>query len=79
MHQVFLEQLRRRLEQWDLQQKVGDVFLDVVSNILFINYFKTYFIQVITVDLNHYVVVIQFTHVNRQSNLCMANIFFYKM
>lgn len=72
MHQVFLEQLRRRLEQWDLQQKVGDVFLDVVSNILFINYFKTYFIQVITVDLNHYVVVIQFTHVNRQSNLCMA-------
>lgn len=31
VHQVFLEQLRRRLEQWDLQQKVGDVFLDVVS------------------------------------------------
>lgn len=30
VHQVFLEQLRRRLEQWDLQQKVGDVFLDVV-------------------------------------------------
>lgn len=30
VHQVFLEQLRRRLEQWDLQQKVGDIFLDVV-------------------------------------------------
>ncbi|GBP22090.1 Rho guanine nucleotide exchange factor 17 [Eumeta japonica] len=29
IHQVFLEHLRRRLEQWDLQQKVGDVFLDV--------------------------------------------------
>lgn len=34
VHQVFLEQLRRRLEQWDLQQKIGDVFLDVVSFIL---------------------------------------------
>ncbi|KAF9813936.1 hypothetical protein SFRURICE_008091, partial [Spodoptera frugiperda] len=31
VHQVFLEQLRRRLEQWDLQQKVGDVFLDVFT------------------------------------------------
>ncbi|XP_059046905.1 rho guanine nucleotide exchange factor 17-like [Achroia grisella] len=31
VHQVFLEQLRCRLEQWDLQQKVGDVFLEVFS------------------------------------------------
>lgn len=31
VHQEFLEKLRRRLEQWDIQQKVGDVFLDVVS------------------------------------------------
>ncbi|CAH2235682.1 jg18052 [Pararge aegeria aegeria] len=31
VHQVFLEQLRRRLEQWDLQQKIGDVFLDVFT------------------------------------------------
>ncbi|XP_012550335.2 rho guanine nucleotide exchange factor 17 isoform X1 [Bombyx mori] len=31
VHQVFLEQLRRRLEQWDLQQKVGDVFLEVFT------------------------------------------------
>ncbi|CAH2095169.1 unnamed protein product [Euphydryas editha] len=31
VHQVFLEQLRRRLEQWDLQQKVGDIFLDVFT------------------------------------------------
>lgn len=31
VHQEFLEQLRRRLEQWDLQQKVGDVFLDVFT------------------------------------------------
>ncbi|XP_022113896.2 rho guanine nucleotide exchange factor 17 isoform X2 [Pieris rapae] len=31
VHQEFLEKLRRRLEQWDLQQKVGDVFLDVFT------------------------------------------------
>ncbi|KAI5644836.1 rhoGEF domain-containing protein [Phthorimaea operculella] len=31
VHQVFLEQLRRRLETWDLQQKVGDVFLEVFT------------------------------------------------
>ncbi|XP_032522674.2 rho guanine nucleotide exchange factor 17 isoform X4 [Danaus plexippus] len=31
VHQVFLEQLRLRLEQWDLQQKVGDVFLEVFT------------------------------------------------
>ncbi|XP_063622647.1 rho guanine nucleotide exchange factor 17 isoform X2 [Cydia splendana] len=31
VHQVFLEQLRRRLETWDLQQKIGDVFLEVFT------------------------------------------------
>ncbi|RVE47028.1 hypothetical protein evm_008310 [Chilo suppressalis] len=31
LHQAFLEQLRRRLEHWDLQQKVGDVFLEVFT------------------------------------------------
>jgi hypothetical protein len=31
---VFLEELRKRLEHWDIKQKVGDVFLDVVSKIL---------------------------------------------
>jgi hypothetical protein len=30
-HEVFLEELRKRLEHWDIKQKVGDVFLDVVS------------------------------------------------
>ncbi|CAG4987568.1 unnamed protein product [Colias eurytheme] len=31
VHQEFLEKLRRRLEQWDLQQRVGDVFVDVFT------------------------------------------------
>jgi hypothetical protein len=33
---VFLEELRKRLEHWDIKQKVGDIFLDVVSNFLFL-------------------------------------------
>jgi hypothetical protein len=33
-HEVFLEELRKRLDQWDIKQKVGDVFLDVVSKIV---------------------------------------------
>jgi hypothetical protein len=32
-HEVFLEELRKRLQHWDVKQKVGDVFLDVVSKI----------------------------------------------
>ncbi|XP_053615375.1 rho guanine nucleotide exchange factor 17 isoform X2 [Plodia interpunctella] len=31
VHRAFLEQLRRRLEMWDLTQKVGDVFLEVFT------------------------------------------------
>jgi hypothetical protein len=34
-HEVFLEELRKRLEHWDIKQKVGDVFLDVVSKMIF--------------------------------------------
>jgi hypothetical protein len=34
-HEVFLEELRKRLDHWDIKQKVGDVFLDVVSKIFF--------------------------------------------
>ncbi|GJQ67116.1 hypothetical protein Trydic_g21983 [Trypoxylus dichotomus] len=30
-HQVFLDELRKRLEHWDLKQKLGDVFLDMFS------------------------------------------------
>lgn len=29
-HEVFLEELRKRLETWELRQTIGDVFLDVV-------------------------------------------------
>jgi hypothetical protein len=32
-HEVFLEELRKRLQHWDIKQKVGDVFLDVVSKV----------------------------------------------
>lgn len=35
-HEVFLEELRKRLDHWDIKQKVGDVFLDVVSKIFLI-------------------------------------------
>ncbi|KAK9718863.1 RhoGEF domain [Popillia japonica] len=30
-HQVFLEDLKKRLEHWDLKQKLGDVFLEMFS------------------------------------------------
>ncbi|XP_024084629.1 rho guanine nucleotide exchange factor 17 isoform X2 [Cimex lectularius] len=30
-HEAFLEELRKRLENWDLSQKVGDVFLDTFT------------------------------------------------
>nr|CAD7201088.1 unnamed protein product [Timema douglasi] len=30
-HEVFLEELRRKLEQWDTKQTVGDVFLEVFT------------------------------------------------
>jgi hypothetical protein len=33
-HEVFLEELQKRLEHWDVKQKVGDIFLDVVSEIV---------------------------------------------
>jgi hypothetical protein len=33
-HEVFLEELRKRLESWDSKQCVGGVFLDTVSNII---------------------------------------------
>ncbi|XP_021921500.1 rho guanine nucleotide exchange factor 17 isoform X2 [Zootermopsis nevadensis] len=47
-HEVFLEELRKRLQHWDIKQKVGDVFLDVFTKkavietyTLFLNNFKT--------------------------------------
>jgi len=33
-HEVFLEELRKRLESWDSKQCVGGVFLDTVSYII---------------------------------------------
>ncbi|XP_073986302.1 rho guanine nucleotide exchange factor 17 isoform X2 [Rhodnius prolixus] len=30
-HEVFLEELRKRLENWDINQKVGDLFLDTFT------------------------------------------------
>ncbi|XP_012256069.2 uncharacterized protein LOC105686072 isoform X1 [Athalia rosae] len=30
-HEVFLEELRKRLESWELRQTIGDVFLDVFT------------------------------------------------
>ena len=29
-HKVFLEELRKKLDTWELKQTIGDVFLDVV-------------------------------------------------
>ncbi|XP_077301096.1 rho guanine nucleotide exchange factor 17-like [Arctopsyche grandis] len=31
LHEVFLDELRKRLESWDVKQKVGDVFLNVFT------------------------------------------------
>lgn len=31
IHERFLEELRRRLDAWDPLQKIGDAFVDVVS------------------------------------------------
>jgi Rho guanine nucleotide exchange factor 17 len=28
-HEAFLEELQKRLDTWDLRQKIGDLFLDV--------------------------------------------------
>lgn len=35
-HEIFLENLRQRLVNWDSKQKVGDVFVEAVS-ILVVN------------------------------------------
>ncbi|PSN51853.1 hypothetical protein C0J52_04735 [Blattella germanica] len=47
-HEVFLEELRKRLEHWDVKQKVGDIFLEtftkpsvVETYALFLNNWKT--------------------------------------
>lgn len=43
-HQVFLDELKKRLEQWDVNQKVGDVFLDMVRWYLrIVRYYLVYF------------------------------------
>lgn len=36
-HQLFLDELKKRLEQWDANQKVGDVFLELVSRLTKLN------------------------------------------
>lgn len=41
-HQVFLEELKKRLEQWDLKQKIGDLFLDMFSKPQVIDTYTNY-------------------------------------
>lgn len=31
LHEKFLDELRKRLDTWDSQQKIGDAFVEVVS------------------------------------------------
>ncbi|XP_018320599.1 rho guanine nucleotide exchange factor 17 [Agrilus planipennis] len=41
-HQKFLEELKGRLEQWDLKQKVGDIFLEIFSRTSVIESYTNY-------------------------------------
>lgn len=34
IHEKFLVELKRRLDDWDVQQKVGDAFIETVSSTL---------------------------------------------
>ncbi|KAF5303219.1 hypothetical protein FQR65_LT08299 [Abscondita terminalis] len=41
-HQVFLDELKKRLDHWDVKQKVGDVFLDTFSKPTVIESYTNY-------------------------------------
>ncbi|XP_072378772.1 rho guanine nucleotide exchange factor 17 isoform X1 [Diabrotica undecimpunctata] len=41
-HQHFLTELQKRLEQWDIKQKVGDVFLEMFTNTAVIESYTNY-------------------------------------
>ncbi|KAF5283417.1 hypothetical protein FQA39_LY04793 [Lamprigera yunnana] len=41
-HQVFLEELKKRLDHWDVKQRVGDVFLDTFSKPAVIETYTNY-------------------------------------
>lgn len=46
-HEVFLEELRRRLEHWDIKQRVGDIFLETVSMFI-LKLILCYFVLLVT-------------------------------
>lgn len=33
IHERFLDELKKRLDSWDAMQKVGDVYIDIVSKL----------------------------------------------
>ncbi|XP_056646347.1 rho guanine nucleotide exchange factor 17 [Diorhabda sublineata] len=41
-HQIFLTELKERLEQWDVKQKIGDVFLEIFSKPVLIDSYTNY-------------------------------------
>ncbi|XP_044257449.1 rho guanine nucleotide exchange factor 17 [Tribolium madens] len=41
-HQAFLEELKKRLEHWDIKQKIGDVFLEMFSKSSVIESYTNY-------------------------------------
>ncbi|CAH1103614.1 unnamed protein product [Psylliodes chrysocephalus] len=41
-HQIFLTELKERLEQWDIKQKIGDVFLEMFSKTAVIDSYTNY-------------------------------------
>nr|XP_023013430.1 rho guanine nucleotide exchange factor 17 isoform X2 [Leptinotarsa decemlineata] len=41
-HQTFLAELKKRLEQWDVKQKIGDVFLEMFSKSIVIDSYTNY-------------------------------------
>ncbi|XP_018571322.1 rho guanine nucleotide exchange factor 17 isoform X2 [Anoplophora glabripennis] len=41
-HQAFLNELKQRLEHWDVKQKIGDVFLDMFSKSVVIESYTNY-------------------------------------
>ncbi|RZC35191.1 rho guanine nucleotide exchange factor 17, partial [Asbolus verrucosus] len=41
-HQTFLEELKKRLEHWDIKQKIGDIFLEMFSKSSVIENYTNY-------------------------------------
>ena len=62
-HEILLEQLRNRLETWEPQQTIGDVFLEVVSAYCPIKNSKNYYIAINYLNFSVY-------KANSFGNLC---------